>query len=602
MTFSPTTGVSAVRSGTPVVVTWSNPSGTVWNDVWRQTEGDPSGPSGRGVCIGSVLAATVTFTDAGAPANKRVRYRVYAGKGPRSSIEWSDDTNTSPTAWVSVAAVSAPVGVVAKRVGSDIVLSWSSPSAAFTTGAVVQDSVDGSTWSTVASPSGAGMVTYTHTGASQTITHRYRVQLTATGLPSSVYSATSNVVGVVAAPNPPTGLTVAGGAFDPGVASTFTWVHNAADTTDQSGFEIQYRLTGAGSWTSAGVTVSAVSAKTFAAATFTVGTYEWQVRTKGLHASYSAWSASALFTVSRAPVAGLVMANPWPSSVVTGAGTYYQADGVGLAEVSWTVETTTGQLLAQASGQSLTPVFPVTVTNGSSFVVKLAVRSTAGVWSPQVQATLPVSFAKPIAPTVTATPDVGAGLVQVGLNNPGGSPAAVSVDILRDGVVIATVAPGGSWTDRLPPLGRTVTYTAVATSALPSVSDPSAAVVVNATGPGTGVRLNAGDGFELAAQVAMNPNIDWSEGPRRESREYRGRRFETFYTSAVEEDTAGTLTGHVYAVDLGALRAVVAYRGRAWLRDPDGRSFEVHLGRLQYPAGAASWMLVPVSIQITRTG
>ena len=602
MVFSPTTGVSAARSGVPVVVTWTNPGGTQWNDVWRQTEGEDPGPSGRGVCVGSVLAATTTFTDAGAPSAKRVRYRVYAGSGPRSNIDWSNDTNTSPTGWVGVASITAPTSLVAKRVGSNIVLTWASASAAFTTGAVIQESTNGgTTWSTVASPSGAGMVTYTHTGASQTVTHQYRVSLTG-AVPASPNSASSNVVGIVAAPNAPTGLAVTDAAFDPGVASTFTWVHNPSDTTDQSNYEIQYRVQGAGSWTSAGATASAVSSKVFAASTFTVGVYEWQVRTKGLHANWSPWSATALFTVSRAPVAGLVMANPWPSSVVTGAGAYYQADGVPLAEVSWTVETTGGALLAQASGQSLAPVFPITVTNGSSFVVKLSVRSTAGVWSPQVQATLPVSFAKPAAPTVTVTPDVGAGLVQISLSNPGGSPAAVSMDILRDGVVIATVPPGGSWTDRLPPLGRSMTYTATATSALPSVSDPSAGATTTVTGPKTGVRLNAGDGFELSAEVAVTPNIDWRQGPRRTVTEYRGRRFPVGYTAAVAEETSGTLTGHVYAADLQRLLDVGAYRGRAWLRDPDGRSFEVLLGDLQYQAGSTAWMLVPVSVPITRTG
>ncbi|WP_295034574.1 hypothetical protein [uncultured Microbacterium sp.] len=603
MVFSPTTGVSAARSGVPVVVTWSNPGGTQWNDVWRQTEGEDPGPSGRGVCVGSVLAATTTFTDAGAPAAKRVRYRVYAGSGPRSNIDWSNDSNTSPTSWVPVAAIKPPTGLVAKRVGSNVVLTWASESQAFTTGAVIQESTNGGTsWATLASPSGAGMVTYTHTGASQAGTHMYRVALSATGLSTSAYGAPSNLVGIVAPPNAPTGLTVTGGAFDPGVASVFSWTHNPADTTDQSKFEIQYRVQGAGSWTSAGVTTSAVSSTTFAASTFTVGVYEWQVRTTGLHATASPWSATALFTVSRAPVAGIVMANPWPSSVLTGSGSYSQPDGVPIAEVSWTVTTTGGAILAQASGQDLNPTFPIRLANGDTVVVSLQVRSTDGVWSSTVTVTLPVSYAKPAAPVVTAVPDIGAGLVQVSLSNPGGSPAAVSVDILRDGEIIATVPPGGSWTDRLPPLGRTCTYTAVATSALPSMSSPSAGATTTVTGPKTGIWLNAGDGFEIAAQIAVNPNVDWREGVEKTLARYRGRRFPVGYTSTTAEDTTGTITGHVYAADLERLQAVTSYRDRAWLRDPDGRSFEVQLGDLQYQAGAASWMLVPVSILVTRTG
>ena len=54
MTWSPPTSVAASLTGpAQVTVTWTNPGGTDWNDVWRARKGE----SGRGICIGSAIAA-----------------------------------------------------------------------------------------------------------------------------------------------------------------------------------------------------------------------------------------------------------------------------------------------------------------------------------------------------------------------------------------------------------------------------------------------------------------------------------------------------------------------------------------------------------------
>lgn len=233
MAFTPTSNVVATVTGLgQITVTWTNPPGTAWVDVWRATQ------NGSQVNIRSAVAVTASITDTAAPLGQQVRYLVYAGDGPRNDINWSI---TGPwSAWVTTSVV-VPSGLTAKRVGSDVVLTWTNPAGSASTGAVVRASTNGgSSWSTLASPSGAGMVTWTHTGASQVSTWVYQVQLQVGGQ-SSGWSASSNSVGPVAAPFAPSNLD-AGPAFDPALASTWSWRHNPADATDQTAFEIQHRI------------------------------------------------------------------------------------------------------------------------------------------------------------------------------------------------------------------------------------------------------------------------------------------------------------------------------------------------------------------------
>ena len=116
MTWSPPTSVAASLTGpAQVTVTWTNPVGTDWDDVWRARKGE----SGRGICIGSTIAAVTSFVDTAAPLGQEVRYLVYAGDGPRSSIDWS---TTEAWSGYVVSTLALPSGLTAKRVGPDIVL------------------------------------------------------------------------------------------------------------------------------------------------------------------------------------------------------------------------------------------------------------------------------------------------------------------------------------------------------------------------------------------------------------------------------------------------------------------------------------------------
>ena len=600
MAFPSASNVVATIAGLgQVAIAWTNPPGTAWVDVWRGRKGQ----SGRGICILAAAAATTSFVDTSAPLGAEVRYLVYAGDGPRSEINW--DTNGTWSNFVTT-SVLAPGSLTAKRIGSDVVLTWTNPAGAASTGAVVRASTNGgSSWSTLASPSGAGMVTWTHTGASQVSTWVYQVQLQVGGQ-SSGWSASSNSVGPVAAPFAPSNLD-AGPAFDPALASTWSWRHNAADTTDQTAFEIQHRIQGSPSWSTTGKITSSDSSRTWGAGSFVVGQlYEWQVRTWGLHATVSPWSALSTVATSSTPVAGIATTSPYAASTLTVEGSYYHAESSPAAAMRWTLTSDAGAVIETASelipGSGVVAhTFLTPLVDGLTVFVGLQVQSAAGIWSPLVTTALTAAFVKPPAPTVSAVFGQADASVALTYQTPaGGTAPAVSVEVWRGAVRLAAGLPTvGTIVDRIPPLGQAVQYRVVSVSALPSAAETLITVSTVETTPR--IWINAGDGFVLSAAIRRRPKVDFTFGVEQVSVQFAGREYPvTFWGEASRRRSP--IAGAVQTVaEIDALERVVAARTVACYRDPDGRRIFVALGDLQYPGGSDVQLVKPISIDARQT-
>lgn len=124
------------------------------------------------------------------------------------------------------------------------------------------------------------------------------------------------------APNASTiGGPLGGITVDLGLLQRFTWAFSDADPGDtQSAFDIQYRVIGAGSWT----TVSVSSPNwyyDFPAGTFTANNYEWQIRTYDAIGVVGPWTASAFFTAAAAP-ASLAITAPLSGATVGATATF----------------------------------------------------------------------------------------------------------------------------------------------------------------------------------------------------------------------------------------------------------------------------------------
>ena len=114
MAFTPTSNVVATVTGLgQITVTWTNPPGTAWVDVWRATQ------NGSQVNIRSAVAVTASITDTAAPLGQQVRYLVYAGDGPRNDINWSSRCSSESSPSLRLSLPLAATRRVASRCSSE---------------------------------------------------------------------------------------------------------------------------------------------------------------------------------------------------------------------------------------------------------------------------------------------------------------------------------------------------------------------------------------------------------------------------------------------------------------------------------------------------
>lgn len=456
------TGLAVGGSGTSRTLTWSN------------TDPGSSSAPYHGILVGrrvddgtwtniSLLGVVTTFTNTGVPVNAKVDYRVAAING--TTVSSSSPSNQS--AWAYAAAVytkpAAPtMGTAGKLANGDIRLTWTDQSN-WNTVFDIQDSPDGSSWSTVASPAdapGVAAESWDHSSPNTGVSHRYCVRARLADGQTSDWSATSNIVQLLAAPNPPSNLAPSGTAADPADAITLTYVHNPVDSTPQTQREVQVRIN-SGSWSSLGADTTASQSKTIAGGTWSApAAVEWQVRTKGAHASWSGWSATATISLTPKPVATIVTpTGTINASRVTPQVDYYDAGGH--AQSSTTVTVWRDGVLLEtsvAAGSSPLPQLATVFADGAEYVLQASVMSAVGLRSATVSETVDVSYLPPQIPGAAWVWDQATGAVGISTSNPEGATGTVdtvSQELWRivDGqatLLIDDLEPNGSVSDDTP--------------------------------------------------------------------------------------------------------------------------------------------------------
>lgn len=274
------------------------------------------------------------------------------------------------------------------------------------------------------------------------------------------------------APDAPGSLSPSGTTIDLTSTRRFTWTFSDSDAGDsQSAYDLRYRLTSSGTWT----TVSGTSPNSyhdFAAGTFTAGDYEWQVRTYDAVGEVGPYTSSAFFTAASPPsvpsitdpVAGQTVGSETYTVVWSAPSqTSYQVrtvadDGLGAPDTA-TVYSDTGEVVS-TSARSRTLTFD---TNGRTEHIQVRVKS-GGLWSAWASVDVDVSYTVPATPTVAVddTTVDGAILVQASHPTPSGAePTVTSVDVYRrvtttggDGIRIAAgLTPTELYTDWAPASG-----------------------------------------------------------------------------------------------------------------------------------------------------
>lgn len=387
------------------------------------------------------LAGTATaFTDTTTVANRRYDYRVVAENAGGTGTSSVVSINTTPA---------APTGVTAVKVGATIEVSWTlQATQAGITAHEVWDKPAGGVGVLAATVAGTATA-WTDATPDTSKTHQYYV-IAKAGALASAASTPSNVVQLLAPPLAPSrgGPT---GAVDRAKAVAFAWKHEAVDTTAQSAYELQYRVNG-GSW----VVLTGTTAQTRSVTALGVsGTVEWQVRTKGQHASFGPWSAVWTFTLASQPT--VLVSTPsgvYGSSRLTVVWAYANVDASGQASFEAELRRD-GALLESRTGSSGagSAAFTSSLADRVGYSVRVRVRSGSGLWSDWASMDFTTAFPLPVSVTPIPEWDVETGSVSLTFTAPDtpetyawtGAPHASTSTKTKDGVTLTNLATHGSF-------------------------------------------------------------------------------------------------------------------------------------------------------------
>lgn len=574
------TGLSVTRvSDSQQTLSWSIPSGVTNTSVIIQRRMD----DGAWATIAQPAGNVSSYADTTTVANRKYEYRVAGVRNGRQA------------AWTSTVTVyttpAPPSSVSAVKVGSNIEVD-ASGLPAWGTAYDIDD--NGSTVATdvTAFP-------WVHVTPNPAVTHTYKVR-SKRGALVSAWSAPSNTVQLLAAPNAPSGLSPNGANQASDAAVVFSWVHNPIDTTAQAAYELRYRV-GAGAWT----TLSGTTAST-QSVTLAVATYEWQVRTKGQHPDWSPWSASASVTVITRPGVAIVQpGNEWEQPVLPVEWTFTQAQALPqsawevqlLDQLSVVLETLTG------SGAATAATLTTRLVDGGSYTVR-ARAATGGIWSQWITQAFDVAFVPPAVPVVTGGWDENTGSVTLTLSagvlvpEP---PATVSILLERsvdDGdswEVVLSTDPGVTVSDSQSLSFGTTLYRATAVAA----SGAATSIVYPVTADSGVLWLSGGVGFSLTAPLPLDPRIAFDDRRDRSTEYYEGRERPVAYAGEHLKTVVGVSGSLIdredHSAEVDQLRALIRDpEPTHLLRDPDGRRIygvvsSVSIPRQQAISRADGW-------------
>lgn len=590
---TPTNAVVTRNSDTQQTITWSNTSPAAAATPYQNLEVERwDTQSNAWKRVGTVGVVT-SYVDRTTSVNNQYRYRVRAkNSAGTSGYVYTDYMSTTPVAPSLLKA--------AKTASGDIVLNWTNNSPKFTGAEIwlTENGVDKPARHVLVSGSSVSSWTHTNPAAGSTWSYRVRTQAGAAAGDAapdlySPFSTRSNTVQLLTNPKAPTGMSPASTAFDATEPVTFTWQHNDADGTDQTAYEIQYRV-GTGAWVSTGKINSTVSARTFPANTFTNGvTINWQVRTYGGYATapaYSPWSTVVVNNTSTRPT--VVIQSPTgtvDTSVLTVRWAYYDQESTPQSQWRATLLSGTGEALETRSGAGTTSTatFKASIADGSVYGIRVEVRDGHGMWSAPEETSIVVEYALPEKPSITGTYDQESGAMILTISNHVTTEGRVETDhnvVSRsinggDWVIIADNVPNNaSLTDFLPVMNGNNHYKVTAVSALPSALD-SEPTLTNAQDTGYWVRVNAGPAFSVMVKIRDNAKITIGSGRQKTLHRFAGRTKPVEFVG--EQRTRDVTLSARFAPESSTpeeIEYIADLAGVACIREPSGRRLFVSMG------------------------
>lgn len=564
---APTNAAVARASDTRQNVTWKTvDSGAAKVEsvvVSRREE-----PSGAWVNVGTVSPAANLFGDTSTVADRLYRYGVTATNRDGSSNRVTTGTVATSPAPATVSLEKGASGIINVSITPKSRISgvrhelWAVTNGVRGAAPLTTLAAGQTTWRWTANPA-----------QRQAIQARAIITSNA-GVLAGSYGTTSNELLMESPPLAPTNLLPA--VADPALPIELRWHHNPVDGTAQSAYELRYRINGAE--TNIGKVESSEQRHTLPAFTLALGTAtEREVRTWGVHADPSPWSATAPIQLGTSPVATILSpADSIPSNRVSVELEYHQADDEDMTGSRVRVYRD-DVLLEQREGTGLSYLLSTEFEDGATYRIEAEVRSAIGLWSQTDIAELPVHYQPPVRAQGVITWDISTGSVAIDVATPAAGEGEIPAEVTRvyraNGDLLGEL-PGlsGIVIDPLPITGRSSSY-ALETEAS---SGARAVTIVEAFPPPVVQQrlwLNYGDELADVVWLVGNPSLSVDTPADVVAYHFDGRPQRVAYfgdSSTFDLDVAARLiTAHFSPVAFEHLH------GLGWWRDPVGRSIKV---------------------------
>lgn len=474
------------------------------------------------VKVATVSGTATSYTDSSTAANNAYQWRIKAINSSGSAA-----SSPSPSAYTSAAAPGSPTAT--KQSDGSIRVSWTVtwPYTGYTTVVQRQSVNDAGAWTTVAAALASGVTSYTDPSPNAGQQHRYRIRAEATdGVDGAL--AYTGWVQLAAPPNAPTGLSPNGGVRPFAEGGNFEWNHNPVDSSDQTQFQARMRIYPSGTWVEGSVVTTDNEYHSLNTLLATIGAgdgdlVEWAVKTRGVHATFSPYSATATVRYSARPTVSINA--PADGATVTTSvlsATWGYADAEGSAQASWRLTLKQGGQTVEtlsAPGTAGSATLSTRLSNFTTYVLEAEVKDGDGLWSAVDSVTFSTNFLPPEDADVELLfdPDGAATAITV---SPQGHVVGVSV-AATSFTVERSIDGGETWvtylqdvpidgapvtvTDYAPLLGGVNLYRVTMNSATPSSAPTSDSdLTLDTTGLVRAVWLSTGPGFSTGCNVRAN--------------------------------------------------------------------------------------------------
>lgn len=355
--------------------------------------------------LAAVSAGATSYTDNTTGYSNRYEYAIRAeNSAGNSSFAYSNQVYMRPR---------GPVGTITaqKTSSNNIRVSWPASSSDYTAGYRIYGSADGGSFSLLGSTSSTS---WTHLDPDPSVTHTYQISATRGSLEGN-RSLSSNTVQLQAPPLAPTLLDPGDGETLSNVEDvTFSWRHNPVDTTDQTEYELAYRIDGGEVTVLSGTTAQS---RTIPALEYSAE-ITWNVRTRGDDPAFGPWVAANTFSLASIPVAVITSPSEDDLNAAHVSVEWEYSNDDAADQVMWQVELLSeGSLIEQNADSTVgsTFTFDARLEDATEYTIRVRVRASTGMWSDWDSVVFTTDFPLPVTITPELEWDRSVGAVMVTL-------------------------------------------------------------------------------------------------------------------------------------------------------------------------------------------